>query len=155
VDPISRRQFWELIYEMADSGVTVFVTTHYMEEAEYCDRLALIYRGQLIAVGTPHALKTERMREQIIDVQCPQPQEWMALLAELPTVRSVALFGAGLHIVTTDAAQAIPAIRTELARRDVSPVHIERISPSMEDVFISLIEEADQKEPVSTPQERR
>jgi len=155
VDPISRRQFWELIYEMADSGVTVFVTTHYMEEAEYCDRLAMIYRGQLIAVGTPHALKTERMHEQIIDVQCPRPQEWMQPLATLSAVRNVALFGAGLHIVATDAAEAIPTIRAELARHDVSPVQIEQIAPSMEDVFISLIEEADQKQPVAAAQEWR
>ena len=61
VDPISRRQFWDLIYELSGQGVTIFVTTHYMDEAEYCDRLGLIYRGELIALGTPHALKTEMM----------------------------------------------------------------------------------------------
>ena len=65
VDPISRRQFWDLIYELSGRGVTIFVTTHYMDEAEYCDRLGLIYRGELIALGTPHALKTAQ-NEKIV-----------------------------------------------------------------------------------------
>ena len=70
VDPVSRRQFWDLIYDMAAQHVTVFVTTHYMDEAEYCDRLGLIYRGELIACGTPEALKREVMQEDVLEVVC-------------------------------------------------------------------------------------
>lgn len=93
VDPISRRQFWDLIYELSGKGVTIFVTTHYMDEAEYCDRLGLIYRGELIAIGTPEVLKTEQMNEDVLEVQCPRPQEAMDLITKLPDVKEVALFG--------------------------------------------------------------
>ena len=99
VDPISRRQFWDLIYEMAGQGVTVFVTTHYMDEAEYCDRLGLIYRGELIACGTPEALKREVMQEDVLEVVCDRPEAAMEAIEQLPGVKEVALFGKGLHVV--------------------------------------------------------
>ena len=87
VDPISRRQFWDLIYELSGQGVTVFVTTHYMDEAEYCDRLGLIYRGELIALGTPHALKTEMMKEDVLEVLCDRAEAAMAEIAGCPASR--------------------------------------------------------------------
>ncbi len=80
VDPISRRRFWDLIYELAGKGVTVFVTTHYMDEAEYCDRIGLIYRGELIALGTPEVLKTQWMKEDVLECLCERPQEAMESL---------------------------------------------------------------------------
>ncbi len=83
VDPISRRQFWDLIYQLSSEGVTVFVTTHYMDEAEYCDRLALIYRGELIAQGTPEKLKHEAMHEDVLEVICERPEAAMEALAGL------------------------------------------------------------------------
>ena len=146
VDPISRRQFWDLIYELAGKGVTVFVTTHYMDEAEYCDRIALIYRGELIAMGTPAALKTEKMQEDVIEVMCDRPQDVMGFVEKLPEVREVALFGRGLHIVSTDAKVAIPAISTALRENDCPVERIEQIAPSMEDLFVSLIEARDRAE---------
>jgi len=146
VDPLSRRRFWDLIYEMAGNGVTVFVTTHYMEEAEYCDRIALIYRGKMIATGTPVELKTEMMKDRILDVQCSNPQDVMDDLSRLEEVRETALFGAGLHVVVEDEKRAEDAIRQELSRRAAQGVHIERIVPSMEDVFVSLIEEVDRQQ---------
>ena len=100
VDPISRRQFWDLIYELSGKGVTVFVTTHYMDEAEYCDRLGLIYRGELIAIGTPEVLKREQMHEDVLEVHCDRPHDAMDRVAKLPDVKEVALFGNGLHVVT-------------------------------------------------------
>jgi ABC-2 type transport system ATP-binding protein len=78
VDPLSRRQFWDLIYDLSGRGVTVFVTTHYMDEAEYCGRIGLIYRGELIAIGTPAQLKTHFMSEQVIEVACDRPQDAVA-----------------------------------------------------------------------------
>src|SRR5512138_3794342 len=84
VDPISRRNFWDLIYHLAGEGVTVFVTTHYMDEAEYCDRLGLIYRGELIALDTPGGLKRNFMHEEIIEVSCDQPQRALDFIEELP-----------------------------------------------------------------------
>ncbi len=147
VDPLSRRQFWDLIYSMADQGITIFVTTHYMEEAEYCDRIALIYGGRMIAAGSPLELKTEHMQDKIIDLRCTDPQSLVTPIKELPEVRDAALFGSGLHIVAPDDKAAEAAIRRLLADREQGSetVAMETILPSMEDVFISLIEEVDRK----------
>src|SRR3989338_6653273 len=82
VDPNSRRRFWNLIYELSGQGVTVFVTTHYMDEAEHCDRLALIYRGELIAIGTPQSLKTDGIAEEILEVICESPPNASELIEE-------------------------------------------------------------------------
>jgi ABC-2 type transport system ATP-binding protein len=143
VDPISRRHFWDLIYTMADQGITVFVSTHYMEEAEYCDRIALIYKGRMIAMGTPMALKTQQMNDQILDLRCDVPQAVMAKIMGLDGVRDVALFGAGLHVVTQDAVLARQSICQRLADLGITAYTIEKILPGMEDVFISLIEADD------------
>jgi ABC-2 type transport system ATP-binding protein len=143
VDPISRRQFWDLIYTLSGQGVTVFVTTHYMEESEYCDRLGIIYRGELIASGTPRALKTEHMPEAVLELDCARPSEAMAVLERLPEVKEVALFGRGLHAVTAEPAAAEPAIRAALAAGGFRLDRLERIVPTLEDVFISLIEARD------------
>ncbi|MBU1567105.1 MAG: ATP-binding cassette domain-containing protein [Proteobacteria bacterium] len=145
VDPLSRRRFWDLIYAMAEQGITVFVTTHYMEEAEYCDRIALIYGGKMIATGSPVELKTKAMRDKIIDLRCPDPQALISPLKELPEIRDAALFGTGLHLVTPDAAAAESAVQRLLADLGIQGAAMETITPSMEDVFISLIEEVDRR----------
>jgi ABC-2 type transport system ATP-binding protein len=146
VDPISRRQFWDLIYELSGKGVTIFVTTHYMDEAEYCDRIGLIYRGELIALGTPEILKTELMQEEVLDLQCERPQEAMEAVEAMAGVKEVALFGKGLHIVVTEAGQVIEFIRESLAKQGFKVFQIEKIIPSLEDVFVSLIEARDREE---------
>ena len=146
VDPISRRAFWDLIYELAGRGVTVFVTTHYMDEAEYCDRIALIYRGELIAMGTPEVLKNELMQEEVLEVQCERPQDAMAEVEKIPGVKEAALFGKGLHVVVADGAEATGAIRSLLSQRGLQMVRVEKIVPSLEDVFVSLIEARDRAE---------
>jgi len=151
VDPISRRRFWDLIYDLAGKGITVFVTTHYMDEAEYCDRLGLIHRGELIAVGSPHQLKTELMREEILEVVCERPQEAMEAIAPLPGIKDVALFGKGLHVMAADAKVAMKAIRRRLDERGCQVTRVEKIMPSLEDVFVSLIEARDRA--VQHPQE--
>jgi ABC-2 type transport system ATP-binding protein len=143
VDPISRRQFWDLIYEMADQGVTVFVTTHYMDEAEYCDRLGLIYRGELIASGTPEALKTECMEDDVLELLCDHPEAVLDAAAELPAVKEAALFGRGLHLVAEDGDAAAAQVRQLLAGQGRRVERIEKIIPSLEDVFVSLIEARD------------
>jgi ABC-2 type transport system ATP-binding protein len=146
VDPISRRQFWDLIYEMSGQGVTIFVTTHYMDEAEYCDRLGLIYRGELIALGTPHTLKTEMMHEDVLEVICSQSESAMPLITELASVREVALFGKGLHLVAEDGDRAAADVRQLLSQHGIGIERIEQIMPSLEDVFVSLIEARDRVE---------
>jgi len=144
VDPLSRRAFWALIYQLADAGVTVFVTTHYMDEAEYCDRLGLIYRGELIAHGTPEELKAA-MAEEILEVACDRPQEALPLVETLPGVRHAALFGRGLHVVSGHAGEAIPVLAAALAAAGLDCGRMERIVPSLEDVFVSLIEARDRQ----------
>ena len=143
VDPLSRRRFWDLIYELSGKGVTVFVTTHYMEEAEYCDRLGLIHRGELIAIGTPEELKTQLMQDQVLNLQCERPQDAIEMLEAITAVKEVALFGNGLHVVVHNAASASHDIREALLAADVRVDRIESINPSMEDVFVSLVEARD------------
>lgn len=146
VDPISRRQFWDLIYELSGKGTTIFVTTHYMDEAEYCDRLALIYRGELIAMGTPQVLKTELMREDILEVLCDHPQNAMEEIEKIPGIKDVALFGKGLHVVAENGDAAIKTVKECLSEKGYSLTRIEKIVPSLEDVFVSLIEARDRAE---------
>ncbi len=146
VDPTSRRRFWDLIYELSGRGVTVFVTTHYMDEAEYCDRLGLIYRGELIAMDTPEALKIGIMMEEVWEVICDRPQEAMEEIERVSGVKDVALFGKALHVVAPGKEDVIPAIKRLLDERGYGPKRIERITPSMEDVFVSLIEACDRRE---------
>ena len=145
VDPLSRRRFWDLIYAMAEQGITIFVTTHYMEEAEYCDRIALIYGGKMIASGSPLELKTKAMHDKIIDLRCPNPQTLIDPLKGLPEIRDASLFGAGLHLVTPDAVAAEAAVQHLLTDLGITGAIMETIMPSMEDVFISLIEEVDRR----------
>ncbi|MBI2875737.1 MAG: ABC transporter ATP-binding protein [Candidatus Tectomicrobia bacterium] len=146
VDPISRRSFWDLIRTLAHQGVTVFITTHYMDEAEYCDRLALIYRGRIIALGTPDQLKREHMPEDVLEVAVDRPVEALELLPREPAVREVALFGNLLHVVVTNAAVDLPAVQAALERAGLRVVQVEKILPSLEDVFVSLIEAEDRAE---------
>ena len=150
VDPNSRRRFWDLIYELSGQGVTVFVTTHYMDEAEHCDRLALIYRGELIAIGTPQSLKTDGIAEEILEVICERPQDAIEVIERTEPaegIRSVALFGQGLHVVVPDAGAAAPVLRRLLEQSGYPVSRIEPIAPSMEDVFVSLIERHDRSHP--------
>lgn len=143
VDPISRRQFWDLIYELSAKGVTVFVTTHYMDEAEYCGRLALIYKGRLIAMGSPEQLKSETMDKDIMEVQCARPQDVLDDIEALDVVEEAALFGNAMHLVLAsddDAERKVTEVMRKAGREDF---HLDRIPPSLEDVFVSLIEAHD------------
>ena len=142
VDPISRRRFWELIYALAGRGVTVFVTTHYMDEAEYCDRVALIYRGRIVARGSPAALKTEHMPETVLEILCARAPEAMGEVERVAGVREVALFGRGLHAVVAGPDVAV-GVRRHLEGRGYAVAQVEPIVPSLEDVFVSLIEATD------------
>ena len=136
VDPISRRSFWELIYRLAADGATIFVTTHYMEEAECCDRLGFIFGGELIALGSPSQLKSDFPGE-IIEIGCERPFELLQRVESLAGVRSATLFGSGLHLAVESAQRSIPAIREAVP--DL-PLRMERITPSLEDLFVSFME---------------
>ena len=138
VDPISRRAFWDLIYTLADKGITIFVTTHYMEEAEYCHRLALMNRGRLIALDTPTGLRAA-MREPILELRVANAARAVEALVGTPGVLETAMFGRALHVAVTDVAEATAALPARLAAQGVRVDGVERIEPSLEDVFVARV----------------
>ena len=141
VDPIARRSFWELIYQLSRAGHTIFVTTHYMDEAEYCNRIALMYGGRVIALGSPTELKNSLGQGQLLNLETSNLLESLALLEGNPAFADVAVFGGGLHVTVSDgSALAEQQIRDVLARSDIAIHSLEHITPSMEDVFVRLIE---------------
>lgn len=141
VDPISRRQFWDLIHTMANEGVTVFVTTHYMEEAEYCNRLALIFRGKIVALGTPSELKQKSMKGELLLVECDPLGPAVEALQSAAGMMDAAVFGNALHLVVQHAEAAMPELREYLSSKNIRVSKMERIPPSLEDVFVSLTTE--------------
>lgn len=143
VDPISRRQFWDLIQQLAGEGVTVFVTTHYMDEAEYCNRLALIYWGQIVVLGTPTELKQRSMKGELVVVECDALGRALDVLQTVPGVLDIAVFGNALHLVVPEATPIIPRLRGTLSDRGINVARIETIRPTLEDVFVSLTTDRD------------
>ena len=148
VDPITRANFWGIIKDLAKNGVTVFVTTHYMDEAENCDRMTLIYKGTIIAMGTPEEMKTKFMRDEIIQIRVDEPEEWAEKLSAVEGVSDAALFGSTIHAVSPDAKKAIPSIKKLFEKEGLKDYKIAKIKASLEDVFVSLIEDYDKEHPV-------
>jgi ABC-2 type transport system ATP-binding protein len=140
VDPVARREFWDLIYALSEAGHTIFVSTHYMDEAEYCHRLALMHRGRMIALGAPAELKRSLTDRTLLDLDCSDVLEAMRVLENEPTVIDAAVFGGGLHLSAHDADAAMAATRSRLKEAGVRVDRLEPIEPSMEDVFVALIE---------------
>ena len=138
VDPLSRRNFWELINDLASQGVTIFVTTHYMEEAEYCNRLALMSSGKIVALGTPSDLKKKWMLETVIDLECDQVMHVSELLKVQPVFSEAAVFGSSIHLVTRSPEKAQEIVREILAREGIPVERLEIVVPSLEDVFVTL-----------------
>ncbi len=145
VDPIARRNFWDLIYRLSEAGHTIFVTTHYMDEAEYCHRLALMYRGKIIALGAPAELKRSLTSHQLMDLESSDPLGSMKALEGAPGILDVAVFGGGLHVAVDDAASAAGHIRSLLEARGIAVRRLDSIEPSMEDVFVAMIEQEERK----------
>jgi ABC-2 type transport system ATP-binding protein len=141
VDPIARRSFWELIYRLSGSGHTIFVTTHYMDEAEYCHRIALMYNGRTIALGSPEELKKSLGEGHLLMLETPDLLDSMTLLQGREGILDVAVFGGGLHVKVDNDEAAIPRIRAALEQAGIEIRSLEPITPSMEDVFVSLIEQ--------------
>jgi drug efflux transport system ATP-binding protein len=143
VDPISRRRFWNQIDSMSAEGITLIVTTHYLDEAERCDRIALMHAGRLVAYGSVAELKEVFAGRAMLEVGCGQPLEAQALLEGAPGVLEASVFGAHLHLVVADAEAGRRLARERLEAAGLGPVSAERIVPSLEDVFIHLIEAAE------------
>ena len=138
VDPVSRRSFWDLIDEFALSGITIMVTTHYMDEAEHCDTLAFIFGGRIIASGTPAEIK-RRMPGALLEIRADPIERALDALRSVPDVRDVALFGRAIH-VTVESGAAADRLRASLAAAGVAVEGIRPVRPSLEDAFVSLVE---------------
>ncbi|MCX6376756.1 MAG: ABC transporter ATP-binding protein, partial [Armatimonadetes bacterium] len=138
-DPVSRRRFWDLIYDVTEEGATVIVTTHYMDEAERADTVLLLSGGKVIADGTPAELKRDRIHGTILSIETNRPTESMAIVAELPGADDVALYGKSIHVVTQDPKALTKASEAELRDRGMQVIGIREVTPTLEDVFVSLI----------------
>jgi ABC-2 type transport system ATP-binding protein len=145
VDPLARASFWDLIRNLSASGHTIFVSTHYMDEAEYCHRLALMYRGKVIALGTPAELKAGLTAHSLLNLDSSDPLETMRALEGLAGVHDVAVFGGGLHVTVDDVDATSARMRERLAAHNIEVRKLEQIQPSMEDVFVALIEAEERK----------
>jgi len=143
VDPISRRKLWDLVYDLAERGTSILVTTHYMDEAENCHRLAFIYRGKIVAEGSPNEMKTKQMLAQVVEIDCDQSDAALTTLRAAKLFDEVALYGALIHAIGTDAREKISRVRDLLQSCNVAVKSIEVIVPSLEDVFIARLRNVD------------
>ena len=140
VDPVSRRQFWALIGNLASTGVTVLVTTHYLDEAEHCNRLAIIHRGQMVALGAAHELKRVFADRPILEVQSNRPVDAMAALERLPDVEKTSIFGTSVHAVLRHAGVTPDQVRDALHGHGIPVQALGYVTPSLEDVFLDVVE---------------
>ena len=143
VDPLSRRQFWRLIDTLAASGVTILVTTHYLDEAERCHRVTLIHAGRLAAIGTTTEVKQVFAGRPIVEVRTPRATDAMRVLDEMPDVEKTSLFGTAVHAVLTDSRLTPPALAERLRARGISVTSVDPVAPSLEDVFLDVVERAE------------
>ena len=139
VEPTSRRRFWDLIHTLAADGVSVLVSTHYMDEAEYCHRAALINQGRIIAVGSPDELKHTALGGELLLLECPNLGPTLAALHNAPGVLDCSVFGNALHVLVSDAERSLAELPAYLEQKSQRPTRLERIRPSLEDVFVQLI----------------
>ena len=140
VDPVSRREFWLLIYQLLQQGLTLLVSTPYLDEAERCHRVGLMDRGRLVACNTPPRLR-QILPDTVLELRGLAPEAVSALLSRLPEVREAQVFGDTLHLVVTDAMRDSARIRTVLEGQGVVDVQLRPIVPSLEDVFVALLRE--------------
>jgi ABC-2 type transport system ATP-binding protein len=139
VDPASRRAFWELIYDLARANVTVFVSTHYMDEAEHCDWLALIDQGKIVASAPPTELRRRYFHAALMELDCEAMFQWMEYLDSVPEIEEVAMYGNKLHLTVRDANAAERAIRHIGEQKGLKVISLREITPSLEDIFVSVM----------------
>ena len=137
VDPVVRRDFWRLLYRLAAEGTTIFVTTHYMDEAEQCHRLAFIYNGKIVAMGTPNDIKENQMHGKVIEIDCDPPGRALEALRKLENLEEVALYGSSIHAVVSDVDKQQREIQAALTAAQITTKSMIVIPPTLEDVFIA------------------
>jgi ABC-2 type transport system ATP-binding protein len=140
VDPVSRRQFWRLIEDLSRSGVTILVTTHYLDEAEHCHRIAIVNSGKLAAIGTSPQLKEIFSDRPIVEIQSSRPVEVMKALDQMKEVQKTTVFGTAVHAVLKPGETDVAGLGNRLKAQGMDVAGVERVSPSLEDVFLDVVE---------------
>ena len=140
VDPVSRTEFWDLIYELAGQGVSVLATTHYMDEAEFCNTIGMMYRSKLIALDDPDSLR-DSLEGTLLEIECNGPNRALDIALNLPGGNEAALHGVLLHVLTSDSKAFEKQFKKELKETEIELRRIDEVLPSLEDVFVSMIEE--------------
>jgi ABC-2 type transport system ATP-binding protein len=140
VDPLSRRQFWRLIQDLARRGVSVLVTTHYLDEAEHCDRVAIISSGRLAALGTVPELKSSFASRPIVEIRAVEAVNAMRALDAMPEVEKTSIFGTAVHAVLRSPATSADVIASRLAQQGIAVTRCTLVEPSLEDVFLDVAE---------------
>jgi len=138
IDPVSRRIMWDILYDLSGSGMTLFVTTHYMEEAERCNKIGFIWEGNLVAYDTPQGVKDNFKLYQIIKIQCDKINEVFKLLQRHELIKDITIYGDALHLAVDSAEAAMPILSRFLKENAVKINEMDNISPSIEDVFVAL-----------------
>jgi ABC-2 type transport system ATP-binding protein len=139
VDPESRRRFWDLIHSLSDEGVTILVSTHYMDEAEYCNIIALINRGRLLAMESPTTLKKRDLGGDLLSIECDDIGGAIRLLGSLPGVRDIAAFGSSVHVLVDHAASSISRLSGVLSDQKIAVARISQIEPTIDDIFVQMV----------------
>jgi ABC-2 type transport system ATP-binding protein len=140
VDPLSRREFWQILYSLRAEGVAMLISTAYLDEAERCDRLALLHEGTMMYCDTPAGLKS-RMPGAMLEVTSPEPRKVREVVLPLPGVAGVLLVGSGAHVHVDDAQQRIPQLAQALSAAGVQATRIAEVAPTIEDVFVALLDQ--------------
>jgi ABC-2 type transport system ATP-binding protein len=146
VDPISRREFWQFIDTLSSQGVTVLVTTHYLDEAERCQRVALMHRGRIAALGTVGEVKTVFRNRAIVEIRATDPVHAMRILDEMPDVEKTSLFGRAVHAMLPREIADRVSLSSRLCDAGVHVISEARVEPSLEDVFLDVVERSEREE---------
>jgi ABC-2 type transport system ATP-binding protein len=139
VDPVSRRNFWDLIYRLAEEGTTIMVTTHYMDEAEHCDTLGFIYKGRLLVQGGPAEIKATQLQGQVWEVDCTLPGRGLEILEMMGGVEEVVRYGRLLHLITSRDGLSEAGVAHALEQAGIQVRRVEGVPPSIEDIFVSFV----------------
>ena len=144
VDPVSRRAFWDLLYHLVECGITVFITTHYLDEAEHCHRLAFIQRGKIIAQGTPAKIKGEIIPGDVLEIDSSHPEELLTILRTIRDTKNqspldVELYGSQIHLISNNPGHHTRLVKSAASKSKIKINHISIIDPSLEDVFIACM----------------
>jgi ABC-2 type transport system ATP-binding protein len=140
VDPLSRREFWRILYQLLREKVTILITTAYLDEAERCNRVGLMHKGKLVACGTPQEVK-RLMRGEILEIRATEPRKAIALLRAGVTADALGLFGDRIHLVTRNIEQSAAEAQRALRGAGFAVTSVRTIEPTLEDVFVSVMAE--------------